>query len=113
MTVRVTVRPLRRLLGVTAHFRPVWPLSRGENDERIPRGTYQGFACIEMDDAIIGKVCAAQNVAFGFVRNVSDPVQNAQLPAKVQGNWGSTVYDAYGYQLQRRPGGVAILAGQF
>jgi hypothetical protein len=35
-------------------------------------------------------------VAFGFVRNVSDPVQNAALPAEIQGSWGSAVYDTYG-----------------
>jgi hypothetical protein len=27
---------------------------------------------------------------------VSDPVQNAALPAKIQGSWGSAIYDAYG-----------------
>jgi hypothetical protein len=59
-------------------------------------GTYASYACIEMDDALIGEVCGAAGVAFGFVRNVSDPVQSAALPTEVQGNWGSTVYDAYG-----------------
>jgi hypothetical protein len=49
-----------------------------------------------MDDAILGEVCGAAGVAFGFVRNVSDPVQSATLPAEIQGNWGSAVYDAYG-----------------
>jgi len=60
-------------------------------------GAYQDFTAIEMDDAIIGEACKASNVAFGFVRNISDPVQNAELPAKVQGNWGSAVYDAVGF----------------
>ena len=60
-------------------------------------GAFQAYSAIEMDDAIIGEVCAASNVAFGFIRNVSDPVQNAALPAKVQGSWGSVVYDAYGF----------------
>ena len=50
-----------------------------------------------MDDAIIGKACSANGVPFGFVRNVSDPAQGASLPAKVQGNWGSAVYDTYGF----------------
>jgi hypothetical protein len=59
-------------------------------------GTYQDFACIEMDDALIGKACSAAGVSFGFVRNISDPVQNAALPAGVQGNWGSTIYEVYG-----------------
>jgi hypothetical protein len=60
-------------------------------------GTYGTYACIEMDDAVLGNVCKAAGVAFGFVRNVSDPVQSAALPAQVQGSWGSAVYDAYGF----------------
>lgn len=60
-------------------------------------GDFQAYSAIEMDDAIIGEVCAAGGIAFGFIRNVSDPVQNAALPAKVQGSWGSLVYDAYGF----------------
>jgi hypothetical protein len=60
-------------------------------------GTYQGYACIEMDDAVIGAACAASGTPYGFVRNLSDPVQNAALPAKAQGNWGSAIYDAYGF----------------
>jgi len=60
-------------------------------------GTYQTYACIEMDDAVIGEACAASRTPYGFVRNLSDPVQNSALPAKAQGNWGSAVYDAYGF----------------
>jgi hypothetical protein len=60
-------------------------------------GAYQDFTSIEMDDAVIGEACAASGTAFGFVRNVSDPVQSAALPPRVQGDWGSAVYDAYGF----------------
>ncbi len=60
-------------------------------------GTYQSYACIEMDDAVIGKACAASRTPYGFVRNLSDPVQNAALPSKIQGHWGSAIYDAYGF----------------
>lgn len=60
-------------------------------------GQYQNYICIEMDDAVIGQVCQAVGVAFGFVRNVSDPVQNAAMPATIQGNWGSAIYDSYGF----------------
>jgi hypothetical protein len=60
-------------------------------------GTYDQYACIEMDDAVIAETCKTAGTAFGFVRNISDPVQNAALPAKVQGNWGSAIYDAYGF----------------
>jgi nucleoside phosphorylase len=60
-------------------------------------GAYQAYACIEMDDAIIGQACSAAGTQFGFVRNVSDPAQSASLPANIQGGWGSAVYDAYGF----------------
>jgi hypothetical protein len=60
-------------------------------------GTYQAYACIEMDDAVIGEACAASRTAYGFVRNLSDPAQNSALPPKAQGNWGSAIYDAYGF----------------
>ena len=60
-------------------------------------GNYQTFTSIEMDDAVVGETCASNGIAFGFVRNISDPVQSEALPAKVQGNWGSAVYDTYGF----------------
>jgi nucleoside phosphorylase len=59
-------------------------------------GNYQEYAAIEMDDAIIAKTCVRHSCQFEFVRNVSDPVQNAALLSKAQGNWGSAIYDAYG-----------------
>jgi len=59
-------------------------------------GNLSEFACVEMDDAIIASVCQNHQTAFGFVRTISDPVQDAGLPSRAQGNWGSTVYDAYG-----------------
>jgi hypothetical protein len=59
-------------------------------------GTYQSYVCIEMDDALIGEVAKGAGTAFGFVRNISDPVQSAALPSEIQGNWGSTIYDTYG-----------------
>jgi nucleoside phosphorylase len=59
-------------------------------------GDYQSYICIEMDDAIIAEACQGTGVAFGFVRNISDPVQNAALSAEIQGDWGSTIYDTYG-----------------
>ena len=59
-------------------------------------GKYKAYACIEMDDAVIGQVCKKAGVDFGFVRNISDPVQNAKLPSSVQGDWGSAVYSIFG-----------------
>ncbi|MGA9851111.1 MAG: hypothetical protein WBQ45_26180 [Roseiarcus sp.] len=60
-------------------------------------GNYQNYTSIEMDDAVIGEACASSGTPFGFVRNISDPVQSAALPPKVQGAWGSALYDAYGF----------------
>jgi nucleoside phosphorylase len=60
-------------------------------------GNLGAFACVEMDDAVIAETCVAANVAFGSVRNISDPVQNASLPPAFQAHWGQTVYDAYGF----------------
>ena len=72
------------------------------------------IAVIEMDDAVIGKVCKSKNVHFGFIRNVSDPVQNAALPSAVQGNWGSAIYDSYGVYTSYNGAlaAWAIIAGQ-
>jgi nucleoside phosphorylase len=60
-------------------------------------GDYANYAVIEMDDAVIAETCNQNGVPFCFVRNVSDPAQNAALPAAVQGNWGSAVYDIFGF----------------
>jgi nucleoside phosphorylase len=60
-------------------------------------GNLESYACVEMDDAVIGMACAGTAAAFGFVRNISDPVQNAALPSDVQGDWGSAIYNAYGF----------------
>jgi hypothetical protein len=60
-------------------------------------GNLKTFACVEMDDAIIAKVCAGRNTPFGFVRNISDPAQSASLPAEAQAHWGQTIYDCYGF----------------
>ncbi|MGH8234149.1 MAG: hypothetical protein ACREPU_08125 [Rhodanobacteraceae bacterium] len=60
-------------------------------------GDYANYAVIEMDDAVIAQTCQQNNVTYGSVRNVSDPAQNASLPAAMQGNWGSAVYDVFGF----------------
>jgi nucleoside phosphorylase len=61
------------------------------------RGNLADFAGVEMDDAIIAKVCSAADVSFGFIRNISDPVQNASLPPEVEAHWAQAIYDAYGF----------------
>jgi len=60
-------------------------------------GNFGSYVCMEMDDAIIGKVCNDNKTAFGFVRNISDPVQAAGIAAKDQENWGGMLYNSYGF----------------
>lgn len=57
---------------------------------------FRDMACVEMDDAVLGKVCNEKDTPFGFVRNVSDPVQNTALPVSMQGDWGGVIYKTYG-----------------
>jgi hypothetical protein len=59
-------------------------------------GNYDYFAAMEMDDAVIGMISNEHSIPFGIVRNISDPVQNADLNEKVQGNWGGIIYSEYG-----------------
>jgi nucleoside phosphorylase len=58
-------------------------------------GNLANFACVEMDDAVIA-MAATGKTAFGSVRNISDPIQNANLPEAFQGQWGEAIYTAYG-----------------
>ena len=62
-------------------------------------GAFASYACIEMDDAVLEKICTSNgnSVNFGSIRNISDPVQNAALSASVQGGWGSLLYKTYGF----------------
>jgi nucleoside phosphorylase len=78
-------------------------------------GNLADFACVEMDDAILARVCAAANVGFGSVRNISDPVQNVALPAEFQSHWGEAIYEAYGFYTSYNGAMAAwaILSGQF
>ena len=77
-------------------------------------GNLSNFACVEMDDAVIA-MTAAGKTEFGSIRNISDPVQNSELPEKFQGNWGEAIYTAYGIYTSYN-GAVAafaVLAGNF
>ena len=60
-------------------------------------GNYDYFAAMEMDDAVIAMISDEHKVPFGIVRNISDPVQNADLATEVQGNWGGIIYSEYGF----------------
>lgn len=57
----------------------------------------QQYGCIvEMDDAVVGMACEKHQVAYGFVRNVSDPVINGQLPDSLQDSWAGYIYQEQG-----------------
>ena len=67
-------------------------------------GGYNGWTCMEMDDAIIAYEASRANTAFGFVRNISDPVINYRVSdvpndegKTDQSSWGGSVYGAYGF----------------
>jgi kumamolisin len=60
-------------------------------------GNLDAFACVEMDDAVIDMTCKTAGIPFGSVRNISDPAQNSTLPPQAQGDWGSAIYNAYGF----------------
>ena len=51
---------------------------------------------VEMDDAVVGMQCQKAGVDFGFVRNVSDPVINAELPSQLQETWAGYIYSQRG-----------------
>ena len=51
---------------------------------------------VEMDDAVVGMACQQQKTAFGFVRNVSDPVINGDLPSSLQDSWAGYIYREQG-----------------
>ena len=53
---------------------------------------------VEMDDAVIGMVCE-HKTPFGFVRNVSDPVINGDLPCPVQETWAAYIYQQRGLYM--------------
>lgn len=58
---------------------------------------YGKYAFLEMDDAVIFKYYQNSGVTVGAIRDLSDPVQNVNLPSDVQGNWGNAIYSTYGF----------------
>ena len=81
----------------------------------MTEGMFKEFAVIEMDDAVIGKVCTWENRSFCYVRNVSDPAQNGDLGNTVDDNWGNAVYEAFGLYTSLNGALVAwaIINGQY
>jgi nucleoside phosphorylase len=54
--------------------------------------------CVEMDDAVIAMACEQfkPNLRYGFLRNVSDPVVNGNLPRELQTAWAVVTYQMKG-----------------
>ncbi len=60
------------------------------------------YSVLEMDDAVVGKAAGEKDVAYVFVRNVSDPI----VPNKTQGGddidnelregWSGQIYESFG-----------------
>lgn len=60
------------------------------------------YSFLEMDDAVLAKVCVEQGVNCAFIRNVSDPIvpskgANGQdLSPEVRKRWSGLIYETYG-----------------
>lgn len=60
------------------------------------------YCCLEMDDAVVAHVCQQSDIAFGFVRNISDPVVpfNDQagnpIDPAVRNAWSEEIYEVCG-----------------
>jgi nucleoside phosphorylase len=68
----------------------------GTSDNRLDK-----IGCaVEMDDAVIAMVCEETDdkPRYAFVRNVSDPVINAELDERMQIMWAVWFYEQYGLQ---------------
>jgi hypothetical protein len=60
------------------------------------------YCFLEMDDAVLAKVCGEMGVKCSFVRNVSDPIVPANgangqpLSQEVRQRWSGLIYETYG-----------------
>jgi len=60
------------------------------------------YAVLEMDDAILAKLCKDKNIDFAFYRNISDPIvrehdeQGKPIPQSVRDNWSGEIYSNFG-----------------
>ncbi len=74
------------------------------------------YAVLEMDDAIIAKLCKDAGIAFAFYRNISDPVvrvfdeQGGAIPQDVRDKWSSEIYSSFGFYTSYN-GALACYAG--
>lgn len=65
-------------------------------------GNYSQYAAMEMDDAAVAMICHDHGQTFGILRNISDPVVNADLPTEprdknVQKDWSGDIYNTFGF----------------
>jgi len=60
------------------------------------------YCFLEMDDAVIAKVCKDAGVVSGFIRNVSDPIVATEdqkgnpIPSSVRDDWSGLIYSSCG-----------------
>jgi len=61
------------------------------------KGNYATYAVMEEDDAVVAMEAEAKNIAFGIVRNISDPVQVSSLDSAIQESWAGSIYNTFGF----------------
>jgi hypothetical protein len=61
------------------------------------KGNYATYAVMEEDDAVVAMEAKAKNIAYGIVRNISDPVQVSSLTSAIQESWAGSIYNTYGF----------------
>jgi nucleoside phosphorylase len=60
------------------------------------------YSFLEMDDAVLAKVCVEKGVKCAFARNISDPIvptkgaDGSDLPPEVRKRWSGLIYETYG-----------------
>jgi hypothetical protein len=65
-------------------------------------GDAEEYSFLEMDDAVLAKVCSEMGVKCSFIRNISDPIVPANgakaqpLPPEVRQRWSGLIYETYG-----------------
>src|SRR5882672_5062875 len=65
-------------------------------------GDAEKYCFLEMDDAVLAKVCGELGVKFSLIRNVSDPIvpvngaDGLPLSPEVRQRWSGLIYETYG-----------------
>lgn len=94
------ILPAKAPRGPDIHLLPGTPILTTDFFEygTTTNGLEKEGCCVEMDDAVIAMVCDRSNtsVRYGFLRNVSDPVINGNLPRELQTAWAVVTYQMKG-----------------